>query len=175
MPIYLSRPQPGEFAPYYADYIAAVPDGDIIDVLATQLTDALTLLRPLSEAQGAFRYQTDKWSVKEVLNHITDCERIFTYRALRIARGDATPLATFYQDAYVAAAHAERQSLGSLLDEFESVRHATLTLFRSFDADVGMCRGVASGMPESVRAMAYIIAGHERHHVTILKERYGVQ
>lgn len=174
MPPTLSRPESDEFAPFYAPYVTSVPEGDVLDTLSTQLTETLTRLRAVPEERGSFRYQPDKWSIKEVIGHMTDTERVYTYRALRVARGDETPLSGFDQNVYVAASRAERRLLASLLDEFEAVRRATLALFRSFDADVGVRRGVANGFPVSVRALAYITAGHVQHHVRLLDERYGV-
>jgi hypothetical protein len=171
----LARPGPDEFPSYAADYITAVPDGDIVAMLASQLTRTLTLFRALPESTGTFRYQADKWSVKDILGHLTDCERVYTYRALRIARGDDTPLVGFDEGAYVVAAHAEWHSFDILLNEFEAVRHATLALFRSCDPEAGLRRGVANGVVWSVRALAYNAAGHVQHHLQVLKERYGVQ
>jgi len=166
------RPDTTEYAPFYAGYVAQVPDGDVLGTLTWQLDDTLALLRGLSDAEGEGRYAPGKWSVKEVVGHIADTERIMAYRALRVARGDRTPLPGFDQDDYVRAARADGRPLAALASELESVRRATLTLFRSFDEEALLRRGVANGVEVTPRALAYVIAGHERHHVEILHARY---
>lgn len=167
------RPSAAEFAPFYANYIAGVPDGDVLDTLSWQLGDTLAYLRGLPAPQHGHRYAEGKWSVKEVVGHMADAERIFAYRMLRIARGDETPLAGFEENAYVRAANFDARPLAALASEFESVRRATLTLVRSFDQEALLRQGTANGYPVTVRALAYIIAGHERHHVEILRTRYA--
>lgn len=166
------RPAADEFAQYYARYLAQVPDGDVVATLTSQIDDTLAFLRALPAPRAAYRYAEGKWSVKEVVGHIADAERIFAYRALRIARGDETPLPGFDQDPYVRAANFDARSLLALASELESVRRATLTLLRSMDDESLRRRGVASGAPVTARALAYIIAGHERHHMEILRTRY---
>ena len=168
----IQRPGADEFAPFYANYVAGVPDGDVTQVLEAQARDLVALVGGLNEARGDYRYAPDKWTVKEVLGHITDTERIFAYRALRISRGDATPLAGFDQDSYVANAHFGHRSLADLLDEFRAVRAATVALFRAMTAEESRRAGSANSVPVSARALAYIAAGHERHHARILRERY---
>jgi len=168
----IERPAADEFAPFYAGYVTGVPDGDITDVLAQQGRELTALLEGLTDAQAEFRYAPDKWSVKEVVGHISDAERIFAYRALRISRGDATPLMGFDQDAYVARAHFGRRALGDLLAEFTAVRAATTALFLGMTDDESRRAGSANGVPVSARALAYIAAGHARHHTRILRERY---
>ncbi|HUX34827.1 MAG TPA: DinB family protein [Gemmatimonadaceae bacterium] len=168
----IERPAADEFAPFYTGYVTGVPDGDITDLLAEQGRELTTLLEGLTDAQAEFRYAPDKWSVKEVVGHISDAERIFAYRALRISRGDATPLTGFDQDAYVARAHFGRRGLGDLVAEFTAVRAATTALFRGMTGDESRRAGSANGVPVSARALAYIAAGHARHHMRILHERY---
>lgn len=168
----IERPGADEFAPFYANYVSAVPDGDIAGILEAQGRELVQLLGGLDAARADFRYAPDKWSVKEVLGHVTDTERIFTYRALRIARGDATPLAGFDQDTYVANARFGRRALGDLLAEFQTVRAATVALFRAMTEEESRRAGTANGMPVTARALAFIAAGHERHHSRILRERY---
>ncbi len=168
----LPRPSPGEYAPYYSTYTEAVPDGDLLRLLEDHAADLLGLLRTFGEARGDDRYAPGKWSVKEVVGHITDTERVFCYRALRFARADATPLPGFEQNGYVEAAGFGRRTLADLAEEFADVRKATLKLFAGFDEAALARSGVASGHPMSVRALAWVIAGHERHHVSILRERY---
>jgi hypothetical protein len=170
----IPRPQADEYAAYYGNYISKVPEGDLLALLSTQIDDTLKLLRSIPEARGTHRYAPDKWSIKDVFGHLGDTERIMSYRALRIARGDATPLPGFEQDDYVPAGHFDRRTLADLGDEFAAIRRATVHLFRHLD-DVALARrGSASGYPFTPRALAYVIAGHERHHVGILKTKYLV-
>jgi hypothetical protein len=168
----IQRPGTDEFAPFYANYVAGVPDGDIVDVLAQQGRDLDALLAGLSAERAEFRYAPDKWTVKEVVGHVSDTERIFAYRALRISRGDATPLAGFDQDTYVATAAFGRRTLTDLLAEFQTVRAATVSLFRAMTDEESRRTGSANAVPVTARALAYIAAGHERHHARILRERY---
>lgn len=169
---FAQRPEPGEYAPFYAPYLAAMPDGSVLHALREQIDDTLALLGGLDERQAEHRYTPGKWSVKEVVGHLADSERVFGYRALRIARGDATPLAGFEQEDYVRNASFGRRSLGDLANDFRLLRESNLRLFESFDAPALDRRGVANGMDVSVRALVWITAGHERHHVRILRERY---
>jgi uncharacterized damage-inducible protein DinB len=167
-----NRPQASEYAPFYEKYIAMVPDGEIEETLEAQLRETRLLLGSLSEAGAEFRYAEGKWSVKEVLGHISDTERIFAYRMLRIARADQTPLAGFEQDDYVKTGNFPARALVELLEEFTAVRRASIALLHSFDAAAWLRRGVANQKEVSVRALAYILAGHERHHRQVLQERY---
>lgn len=166
------RPEPTEYASSFERYVSKVPDGDIVDILAEQVEETARLLAGVTDAQAVFRYAPGKWSLKEVVGHITDTERVLSYRALRFARGDPTPLAGFDENTFVAHAGFDRRPLGELVDELRTVRRATAALFRSLDVDAALCRGVANEKTVSVRALAYIIAGHERHHREILAERY---
>ena len=168
----IERPEATEYAPYYAGYVDSVPDGDIVEILERQGRDLGALLAGLPADRGDHRYAPDKWSVKEVVGHITDAERIFTYRALRISRGDATPLPAFEQDAYVQRGAFGRRSIGDLAAEFSAVRAATLALLRAMTDEESRRAGTAGNNPVSARALAYIAAGHERHHARILRERY---
>lgn len=168
----MQRPATDEFAPFYATYVDAVPDGDIIDLLERQGRELHALLDGVSAEQAGFRYAPDKWSVKEVVGHIADTERIFAYRALRIARGDATPMVGFDQDTYVASAHFDRRPLADLLDELDAVRGASVTLFRGVTEEESRRVGSANSVPVTVRALAFICAGHAMHHARILRERY---
>lgn len=168
----IPRPEPGEYAPYYAPYLAAVSNGDLLRLLEDQGAEMLDLLRAFGEARGSYRYAPGKWSVKEVVGHVTDAERIFACRALRFARADTTVLPGFEQNSYVAAAGFDRRSLADLAEEFADVRKSTLKLFTGLDAPALKRAGVASGHPVTVRALAWIIAGHEQHHAQILRERY---
>lgn len=170
----VGRPEPDEIPSLYVGYIKRVPELDPVMACAAQIEDTTALLRGLSETDALYRYERGKWSVKEVVGHLADTERILAYRALRIARGDTTPLPGFDETAYVPAAKFDGRSLTDLIGELRTVRAATLALLRTFDADAWRRRGTASGKPVSVRALAFTIPGHERHHVEILRTRYGV-
>lgn len=166
------RPAPDEFAPFYAGYVALVPDGDVTATLASQLEETLDLLRPLSEEQALLRYAPGKWSVKEVVTHLTDAERVFMYRALSFARGATDSLPAFDEDAWAPMAEADQVPLDELLDEYDAVRSATVSLLAHLPRAAWGRRGIASGKGISVRALAWITAGHERHHARVLRERY---
>lgn len=168
------RPRPEEYAPFYDTYIRLVPDGDVRHTIASQVHDTTRLLRSLSEETASRRYAPGKWSVREVVGHLSDTERIMAYRALRIARGDQTALASFDENQFVANAGFDARSVSDLLAEFQAVRSATLALGRSLSEEDFARRGTASGAGVTVRALLYIIAGHELHHVRILRERYGL-
>lgn len=172
MTIAATKPAQTEFAPYYSKYVLLVTDGDIVGTLNRQAQETLSLLRSLPEEKGNFRYAPDKWSVKELIGHMIDAERIFSYRALRFARNDQTALSGFEQDDYVRAGNFDRRALSDLVQEFEDVRRATISLFSAFDEEAWLRRGVANENEISVRALAFITAGHELHHVGILRERY---
>jgi uncharacterized damage-inducible protein DinB len=169
---FIDRPGADEYAPFYAGYVGRVVPGDLVAGLATQLAGTLELLGAVPEERGDYRYAPDKWSIKEVVGHLADTERIFAYRLLRIARGDVTPLAGFEQNDYVPAGAFHRRSLRGLTDDLRHVRQATVALVRSLDAAALARRGNASGAPVSARALVYIIAGHELHHVDVLRTRY---
>lgn len=171
----VGRPEAGEFAEFYAGYVARVAEPDPVAAMAAQIEETGALLGRRSDADALRRYAPGKWSVKEVIGHLADAERVFAYRALRFARGDAAPLASFDETAYVPAGGFDRRPLAELLSEFRDVRRATLALFRGLDAAAWRRSGTASGKGVSVRALAYIIVGHERHHVEILRERYGLR
>jgi uncharacterized damage-inducible protein DinB len=166
------KPDSDEFLQYYARYIDLVPEGDIVATLSTQMDETRALLRQFPETMSGYRYGPHKWSVNEVLGHLIDAERIFGVRALRFARNDSTPLPGFEQDDYVANANFDSCSVSELAAEFEAVRAATLFFFRHLDESAWMRRGTASNAAVSVRALAYIIAGHELHHRGILRDRY---
>lgn len=168
----ITRPDPSEYAPYYANYVASVPAGDLLGLLESQGEETFALLSGLPEGRGSFRYAPGKWTIKDLVQHLSDSERVFAYRALRFGRGDETPLASFDQDPYSVAARAERWSLAQLATELRDVRRATVALGRSFDEAELLRSGVASGTRMSVRALFWVIAGHEQHHLRVLRERY---
>lgn len=166
------RPEAGEYAPYYDRYISLVPGTDIMETLESQRRQTLALLSGRDDSDGDFRYTADKWSMKEVLGHVCDTERIFAYRALRIARADRTPIEGFEQDDYVRNGPFANRPLAELIEDYIAVRRATLTLFRNLDEQAWLRRGTANKNEVSVRALAYLIAGHELHHMRILEEKY---
>jgi uncharacterized damage-inducible protein DinB len=170
--IAIARPAADEHSEYFARYIDRVPDGDVVSMLREQLMDTVALLRNVSPEKADHAYAPGKWTIKEVVGHLADTERVMAYRALAIARGDQTPLPSFDENAYVANANFASRMLGDLLEEFQVVRASTIHLIKHLDEKTLMRRGTASGKPVSVRALVYIIAGHERHHVALFRERY---
>jgi hypothetical protein len=167
-----AKPAKDEYAPYYEKYTSLVLEGDVLATLDQQLAATLALLRSLPEQQGNHRYAPEKWSIKELVGHVIDTERIFAYRALRIARGDQTPLPGFEQDGYITNGNFDSRQLADLAAEFETVRQSTLFLLRHLSDEAWVRRGVASENEVTVRALAHIIAGHELHHLEILRSRY---
>ena len=167
----ISRPHPGEYNPYYDRYISLVKSDDIVAELEKPAPETIALLRSAA-AKADFRYAPGKWSVKELVGHVNDTERIMTYRALRIARGDKTPIEGFEQDDYIRDGNFGQRSLADLIDEFATIRQATLAFFRHLDADAAARMGTANNNDISVRALPFIIAGHELHHRRILVEKY---
>lgn len=165
-------PNRTEAAEYYFTYIDQVPHGDIRQTLESQGSEAIALFQKISEEKSAHRYSPDKWSIRQLLNHVTDTERAFAFRALWFARGFDSPLPGFDQNIAVAGANADAQSWSSHIEEFSIVRAATLALFRNLPEDAWDRRGVASGNPFTVCAVAFITAGHVSHHLRILRDRY---
>jgi hypothetical protein len=167
-----SKPSAGEFLPYYERYIALVPAGDVLATLEAQMSDTQALLRGLPASTSTYRYAPDKWSVNEVIGHVIDAERIFAARALRFSRNDTTPLPSFEQDDYVRNSNANTYPLAELAAELDTVRRSTVFLFKHLDEPAWLRRGIASNAEVTVRALAFIIAGHELHHREILHTRY---
>jgi hypothetical protein len=172
-PLRIGRPDQSEYAPFYASYIARVTD-EALPALESQGRATQAILAKVPEATAGHRYAPEKWSVRDVVGHLADTERIMSYRVLRIARADPTPLEGFDEGAYVRAAGADARPWAALLGDLVVVRAATLALFRGLDAQAWQRRGVANGATVSVRALAHIIVGHERHHLDILHTRYGI-
>ena len=170
----LPRPRPDESAPFYHGYIAEVAGENIGEQLVSQLAELERLFSGLDDDGALARYAPGKWSIKEVLGHLTDVERIFGYRLLRIARGDGTPLPGFDQDAYVPAARFDEQPLASLLAGFRATRLSSVALFAGIPQSAWLLQGHASGHAISARALAYIIVGHAAHHLAVLRDRYRV-
>jgi len=165
-------PEKSEAAAYYFRYIDRVPPGDIVDTLESQLGSVTALFSGISEERSLHRYAADKWSVRQLANHVADTERLFAFRALWFSRGFQDPLPSFEQDPAVAAAKADAVAWARHVEEFRAVRQATVAFFRNLPAEAWDRRGVASGNPVTVRALAYIAAGHADHHASILRERY---
>jgi DinB family protein len=174
MPALMTRPEADEYIPYFGRYISLIPEGDVLELLRTQNQVTCSTLVNLTEAQALHRYAPGKWSVKETIGHLADGERVFSYRALRFARADETPVPGFEENEWVPAARFDRRPLSALLAEYRAVRDATIALFSTFDETEWSRRGNANGNMISVRALACCILGHELHHLSILRDRYGV-
>lgn len=166
------RPAKSEYLPYYERYISLVPDGDVVAILSSQIEETLALLHSLPSSVSTYRYAPGKWSVNELVGHVIDSERIFAARALRFARNDPKPLPGFEQDDYIKNATFDSYPLAELASELEAVRQSTLFLYKHMDEQAWTRRGIANDAEVSVRALAYIIAGHELHHRDILSSRY---
>ena len=167
-----NRPERSEYAPYYAKYVGLVEGNDILGALGRQIEDTLATLRGVPADVSLGRYAPGKWSLREVVGHLIDTERIFAYRALRFARDDRTELPGFEQDDYAPAAQSDKRSWGDLLAELELVRRGNILMFRGLPHEAWLHRGVASRNEMSVRALAYNIAGHELHHMKVIREKY---
>lgn len=170
----IAPPAPDEYAPFYAGYVTLARKSDPLELLEEQLSTLRDMCAGMTDEQALSRYAPGKWSIKEVLGHLADTERVFSYRLFRISRGDATPLSGFDQDSYVAEAHADQRSLSALLEEFLSARMSTLRMAQGLSAAEWSRRGTANNVPVSARALAHIAAGHVAHHVDILRDRYGI-
>ncbi|MFM1871395.1 MAG: hypothetical protein RL398_817 [Planctomycetota bacterium] len=170
----MQRPTLDECAPFYQGYLARVPDGDLATILLTQGEATAALLDGIAEARGDFAYAPGKWSIKRLVQHVVDGERLFCYRLLCIARGETQSLPGFDENAYAERDGSERRTLRAIVAEFRAVRAATLALLDGLPPEVGTNRGIANGKPVSARAIAWMIAGHELHHRDVLRERYSV-
>ncbi|MDP4171089.1 MAG: DinB family protein [Bacillota bacterium] len=167
-----NRPETNEYDSYYQQYLDMVPEGDLIEILKHQINDTVELLKGVTESQSAFRYAPEKWSLKEVIGHMADTERIMAYRLLCIARGETAALPGFDENKYVVNANFDKQSINDVLENFFAVRQATLQLLKSLDRANLDKKGNANNSEVSGIAIACIIAGHELHHLRIIKERY---
>jgi hypothetical protein len=168
------RPDPSEYAPYFSRYIDLVPETDITSALETQIAQTTRSLRAIGEERGAFRYAPGKWSIKGVVGHVGDGERVFGYRAMCIARGEKTSLPNFDENIYAQHADFERWTLSALIEHLEQQRRSNLLMLRNLADEAWDRKGLASNNPATPRSLAYIMAGHERHHMRVLKEKYGV-
>lgn len=166
------RPVKGTYAPFFEHYISLVDENELKHVLEQNTDDLFTFLDSLPEEKGDFAYENDKWSLKEVLLHLSDAERIFSYRALRFARNDKTPLLSFDENEFIENAKANKRSLKSIIDEFKSVRNATMSLYDSFDDEELVRVGSGGSQPCTALALGFIIVGHVRHHINVITERY---
>jgi hypothetical protein len=170
----IGHPEAGEYAAGFANYVANVTEDDIVAALEAQSRETAALLARVDEEKGGFRYGPDKWSVKEVVGHVADGERVFLYRALAIARGDKASLPAFDENEYMRNSNFDARPMGSVAEEYRAARASTLAAFRGFSDEAWQRSGTANNNPVSVRALAYICLGHERHHLRVLRERYGV-
>ncbi len=166
------RPGADEYAPYYGTYVNKVPAGDLLTILADQIAEIMTLLRPLSEEKASFAYAPGKWTIKQVVGHLIDTERVFSYRLVSFARADPGPLPSFDENAWIGPAQFNDRSLTSLVDELVAVRSASIALVAGLPPEARVRRGIASGKEVSVRAIAHILPGHVAHHLQVLKDRY---
>jgi uncharacterized damage-inducible protein DinB len=168
----MKRPETNEFAPYYNGYILLIEGDDVMPVLNSQVAELRSMIAGVPEEKGSYAYAEGKWTVKELLSHVIDGERIFSYRILRVSRGDKTPIEGFEQDEYIENSNANNRSFADLLDEFELQRRSNLLMVNNISDEGSKRMGTASDNPVSVRALTYVMAGHVTHHVNILKERY---
>jgi hypothetical protein len=172
MTVPLPRPGPQDAAPYYFQYIDLVPAGDVLEILAGGLAETRRVLRELGPEREMYRYAPGKWTVRDLVGHILDTERVFGYRAFHIARGDMASLPSMDQEGFAATARAERRPLADLLDELDLVRRSHVWMFHSFDRETWERAGLAAGVNFRVRSFPYVMAGHEIHHRSVLVERY---
>jgi uncharacterized damage-inducible protein DinB len=168
----MKRPEVNEFASYYSVYIDRITSVDIVAVLENQLAETANFLRPVSEEQSLYRYGPDKWSMRQLLNHVNDTERVFLFRAFWFARGFPDELPSYDQEVAAATANADEYSWASHIEDFRAIRESTLTFFRNLPDDAWTRDGIASGNRVTVRALAYILAGHVSHHIAVLQEKY---
>ena len=168
----MKRPEPSEYGEYYRPYVSSVPPGDIVEILEAQGRKSALFLAKIDEHTSRYRYAESKWSIREVICHLTDAERIFLNRAVRFARNDTTPLPGFDENAYVADSGADALSLVALAEDFRNVRAASVSFFRLITDDQSLRSGIACDNPFSVRSLAYIIVGHEIHHMNVIRDRY---
>ncbi|MCM3090618.1 MULTISPECIES: DinB family protein [unclassified Cytobacillus] len=168
----LKKPESNEYAPYYEKYVSSIPEGDLLQILDEQMRETMNLVKDLKEDQAQFRYAPEKWTIKEVIGHITDTERIMSYRMLCIGRGEKAELPGYDDNQYVKNGKFNRFSIRELSAQMSQVRQNTIALLKSLDDEALLRRGNANGTEVTARAIAYIIAGHEHHHRTLIKERY---
>jgi hypothetical protein len=169
----MARPETTEYAPHYGTYVSLVPEDDILAAMRSELARTLTFLSGVAEQEASVCHPPYTWTIKQVVGHLIDCERIFGYRALRFARADSAPLPGFDENHYAQVAESDRRPLATLAAELDAVRKSHLCLFENLPAQAWTQRGIANDNEMSVRAIAYAIVGHERHHMSILRQRLG--
>ena len=170
----MKRPESNEYAPYYGRYVDLVTENEVVAAMEKQAGETAKILGGIDEKRAAYRYAPDKWSIKEMVGHLADTERVFSYRALSFARDDKNALPGFEQDDWMKTSYFDRLPFADLRDNFAAVRRASVLLFRNLPEEAWDRRGTASGNPVSVRALPYMMVGHERHHLRVLREKYGV-
>lgn len=170
----MTKPEKAEYDAYYERYVSLVDESSLLESLAAQPSELSDLLGNLPDERGTFAYTENKWTIKEVLGHLTDGERFFAYRILRISRGDTTPIEGFEQDGYIENARSNARGIVDLIEEFRLLREANMFLLKNLNEEDWLRMGTASGLPVSVRALAYIMSGHVGHHINILKTHYLV-
>ncbi len=168
------KPQPGDYALHYDMYISLIKNDDVFAALENRTQSLVKLLNSIGEQKGNYAYAEGKWTIKQVIGHVIDTERIMAFRALSFARGEKQPIPGFEQDDYVDEANFNERTLKDLLSEFEAVRESSIILFKSFTEEMFNRRGIAGGNEITVLALLFIIAGHEKHHLNVLREKYGV-
>jgi uncharacterized damage-inducible protein DinB len=168
------HPEPDEYGDFYKDYIELVGNENVIQALIQQGQQTYAVIKRLTDEETSYRYQDDKWNVKEIIGHLVDTERIMAYRALCISRGEQNPLPGYDHEEYVQNADFSNRSLQSISTEYDALRNANISMFNSFSSDQVTRTGIANDISVSVRALAYIIAGHERHHMNVLEEKYDI-
>ena len=168
----MTKPEKAEYDAYYENYVSLVGGGGLLPTLAGQPAALNEIFGQMPDERGSYAYAEGKWTIKELLGHINDGERMFAYRVLRISRGDATPIEGFEQDGYIENARSNSRSIADLIEEFRLLRAANMLMLNNLTEQDWLRMGTASGLPVSVRALAYIMAGHVTHHVNILRERY---
>ncbi|WP_440999491.1 DinB family protein [Fodinibius sp. SL11] len=169
-----NRPQPDEYGDFYEGYINLVNEPNVIEALIRQGQKVYALIQQLTDEEAKYRYRDDKWSVQEIIGHLVDTERIMAYRALCISRGEQSPLPGYDHESYVEQGNFDQRSLQSLSTEYDALRNANISMFSSFTEEQISRKGTANGVPVSVRGLAFIIAGHERHHLNILENKYEI-
>lgn len=170
----MSRPEKTEYDPYYETYVSLVPDGDIVDILEAQAAEVNDLFSRIPEEKGPYAYADGKWTIKELLGHLIDGERMFMYRTFRISRGDETPIEGFEQDGYIKNARSNSRSFADLIEEFTDLRRANVIAYRHFSDEDWSRTGTANQVEITPKALVYVAAGHIKHHLNILRERYLV-
>jgi len=168
----IGKPEATEHHPYYGRYIELNPEDDVLAALDAQMAETLAFLRSIPEERSGHRYAPEKWSIRQIVGHLIDAERVFAYRALRFARADVTPVPGFDENTYAPASGADARTYADLVDEYEALRRANMYFFRALDDAAWMRIGTANDAPISVRALAWILAGHGRHHANVIRERY---